>query len=580
MITRRKWIGMMAGAGALTALTSPGRRLLEKIVHDNARSDLFRPQLHETRNYVQINLYGAPSRLSFDSLLKPYDDSLFIPHPFVANRIVKQDKDDKSRFELEYSTTKIHGLNFPDLWNETVPGSDGSARRLSDLLENSLFIRGCRLDFEGHPLNGIQQISPVQGGLSLNGVIGDHSKSFISSVSVGSNPVSRAFKSEKSLLLEVPPGENNYADYILKPFLLEEVDHLFSDGRLPAAFDEIAKNYPAEFKDIAELRKQSLKYFQKNIDKFTHEFSRLQAKYTLLIKNAIETNEYFNVHSPGLPLMVDGKKTIKEILGPFSVEEKFFPEIDLHNFVKSGEFNYWAQEFALCEFLLVNNICQSVLICPPKETGDLITSCKSAGALNFQHIEEIYNPQTNKTTLSLKKNSELNKFHQTFPMDAHDTGVLFDVLTTKQFFRAISTCLYELISQLKNTKINDKTLFDETVIHIASEFDRNPSQDGYGSSHLPFSNPTSIFSGCLKGPAVIGNIYAGTLKKNDEEYFGTLGVGAPVKELGTAIKIGNVSSTLSTLLRVKPIVKRDPTLIDERTYRPIIERAQNMEGIS
>lgn len=570
----------MAGAGALTALSSPGRRFLEKIVHDNVRSDLFRPQLHETRNYVQINFYGAPSRLSFDSLLKPYDDSLFIPHPFVANKIIRQDANDKTRFELEYATTKINGLNMPHLWSELVPGSDGNLHRLSELLENSLFIRGCRLDFEGHPLNGIQQISPVQGGLSLNGVIGDHSKSFISSVSVGSNPVSRAFKSEKSLLLEVPPGEHNYADYILKPFLLEEVNDLFSDGRLPAAFDDIAKNYPAEFKDIAELRKQSLKYFQKNIDQFTHDFSKLQAKYTQLIKLAIESDAHFNVVSPRLPLTVEGKKSLKEILGPFSIEEKFFGDLDLHALIKSGEFNYWAQEFALCEFLLVNNICQSVLICPPKETGDLITNCSAASMLHFQQIEEVYNSQTNRTTLNLKSGAQIDKIKQTFPMDAHDTGVLFDVLTTKQFFRAISTCLFELISQLKKTKINDKSLFDETVIHLASEFDRNPSQDGYGSSHLPLSNPTSIFSGCLKGPSVIGNIYAGTLQKNDEEYFGTIGVGAPVKELGTSVKIGNISSTLSTLLRVNPIVKRDPSLIDDKTYRPIIEKAQNIEGVS
>lgn len=570
----------MASAGALTALSSPGRRFLEKIVHDNVRSDLFRPQLHETRNYVQINFYGAPSRLSFDSLLKPYDDSLFIPHPFVANKIIRQDANDKTRFELEYATTKINGLNMPHLWSELVPGCDGNLHRLSELLENSLFIRGCRLDFEGHPLNGIQQISPVQGGLSLNGVIGDHSKSFISSVSVGSNPVSRAFKSEKSLLLEVPPGEHNYADYILKPFLLEEVNDLFSDGRLPAAFDDIAKNYPAEFKDIAELRKQSLKYFQKNIDQFTHDFSKLQAKYTQLIKLAIESDAHFNVVSPRLPLTVEGKKSLKEILGPFSIEEKFFGDLDLHALIKSGEFNYWAQEFALCEFLLVNNICQSVLICPPKETGDLITNCSAASMLHFQQIEEVYNSQTNRTTLNLKSGAQIDKIKQTFPMDAHDTGVLFDVLTTKQFFRAISTCLFELISQLKKTKINDKSLFDETVIHLASEFDRNPSQDGYGSSHLPLSNPTSIFSGCLKGPSVIGNIYAGTLQKNDEEYFGTIGVGAPVKELGTSVKIGNISSTLSTLLRVNPIVRRDSSLIDDKTYRPIIEKAQNIEGVS
>ncbi len=580
MITRRKWIGMMAGAGALTALSSPGRRFLEKIVHDNVRNDLFRPQLHETRNYVQINFYGAPSRLSFDSILKPFDDSLFVSHPFVANRISSQDRYDFTKVKLEYGTEKINGLNLPYLWGETIPGVNGNTHRLSELLENSLFIRGCRLDFEGHPLNGIQQISPVQGGLSLNGLIGDQSKSFISSVSVGSNPVARAFRSEKSLLLEVPPGESNYAEYILKPFLLEDVDSLFSDGRLPAAFDEIAKTYPSEFKDIVELRKQSLKYFQKNIDKFTHEFAQLQAKYTELIHLAIETNTTYNIQSPAFPLQVSGKKSIKDILGPFSIEEKFFPDLDMQAFIKSGEFNYWAQEFALCEFLLVNNICQSVLICPPRETGDLITSCVSGKAYHFQHIEEMFDAKANVTSLKLKAGSELEKLNQTFPMDAHDTGIVFDILTTKQFFRAISTCLYELISQLKKTKIGDKTLFDETIIHLASEFDRNPSTDGYGSSHLHNSNPTSIFSGCLKGPSLIGNIYAGTLKKNDDEYYGTIGVGAPVKELGTPIKIGNISSTLSTLLRVKPIVKRDPPLIDEKTYRSVVERAQNIEGVS
>lgn len=584
MITRRKMIGIMGAVGAGGLLYSPARKLFEKIARDklvNTKS-FFKPRINSNRNYVQVNLYGAPSRNGFDSLLKPYDNSGFIANPLVANRILDQGLIKNGLLKMEYSVEKIYGINVPYQWHQLLPTPSGKLKPMSDLLENAMMIRGCRLDFEGHPINGIQQISPIQGGLSLNGIIGDSSTGFISAISVGNTPVSRAFKSNGSLLLEVPVDEENYAEYILKPFLIKDAEYLLNQKNLDNEFNEIAKNYPSDLRDLLEVKKQSIKYVQSNIDMFIDQFSALTLKYHSLIERAIETIDYIpKVATPKFPLIADGKKTLKEMVGIYSSDDLMFLGDDLLSFLKTGKINYWAQEFALCEFLLTNNICQSILISPPLETGFLIESCDARQAIPFENLECSFDPKINKSTVHLKGDVRGGGRKHSFKMDAHSTGIALDVMSTSLFYRAISTCLLELTESLKLIKVGNSNMFNETVIHLASEFDRIPSVDGYGSSHLPVSNPTTIFSGCIKGPMVLGNIYVGTLEKNKEEYYGTVGVGAPIKELGDSIKIGNVSSTLSTLLRVKPIVKRNKSLIDEISGNFVsnIEQAANVEGI-
>lgn len=581
----------MSQYGFSGLMVNPAARLFNSIIysHMNSGGENSAP----VRNYLQINLYGAPSRFGFDHLLKPFDENSFIPYKFVANCIASQNLNSLNEVKFEYATQKSAGLNVPLQWKQMLPTPKGNLRPLSDLFQNSLLIRGCRLDFSGHPLNAMQQIAPVPGGLSLNGVVADASNALFSSISVGHNPVSRSFKSESTLLTEIPYNEKNYAEYLLKPFILKQKDRFYKINDLENDFDKIAGFYPQKIKNIKAIKKKSIQNMRDNVDQYLVDYAKLVVKYQKLISTAIQTNPTnFPVLCPQLPLTAKGKHSLKALLGPFTMLEKFYLEKQANDFINRGKLNYWAEEFALAEFLLINELSQSILISAPSpDVGYLVEQCVATDKVALEHLDLTFDDSLNTTTVDFKKISDnftdgkrkVAKAHSEFiGMDTHGTGLVYEILGNDLFFRTLSTCMLELIDVLKNKKTSSGSLFDETVIHLASEFDRVPMQDGDGSDHNALANPTSIFSGCIKGPQVIGNIYTGSLTPpEDIYYFGTVGNGAPVKELEDSIKIGHVSSTLSTLLRVKPILPRSPSLVAEKNGEVVslIEKARNVEGI-
>ncbi|MGZ3691813.1 MAG: hypothetical protein ACXVAX_09930 [Pseudobdellovibrio sp.] len=582
---RRQLIKRIRDLSVLQIVNNPIRSLFAAIVTDNLyQAD--KKQDVESRNYLQVNMYGAPTRFGWDHLLKPYDDHQFVPYKFIANKIESQDPQNLADIKLSYSTVKIKGLNMPHQWLQHVPAPHGKTRPMTDLMDNMLMIRGVKLDFSGHPLNAMQQICPIQDGLSLNGVVGDASKTLFASVSIGNNPVTRAFKSERCLLTEIPYEEKNYLEYLLNPFVIKKTDRLYNNAELEQQFDDIASSYPGKVKDIASLKKSSIKNLKDNIDAYLAQYTKLVAKYRELIDTSIATTDILpKISMPKFPYKVAAKQSVGDVLGPLTYGKIFPITDDLAALIKTGQLNYWAEEFALAEFLLVNNLSKSILISPPSpDIGDSLEKINIKQFIRMDDLEIAEDKVKNAFFIDFKKTpgARINvkdKFDP-IPMDSHVHGVIYELMATTILYRAMSSCLLEMVDVLKKTKKGKGNLFDETVIHVATEFDRLPQPDGGGTHHNNLANPTSLISGCIKGPQVIGNIFIG---KIDEKsiYNGTLGNGAPVKELGTAIKISHVSSTLSHLLRVKPIVGRSPSLVKEENGQVVslIERPQNVEGV-
>jgi hypothetical protein len=573
-----KYSGYLIG-GSL--LYRPSLRLAQKIFENKVNLSKDKKS-NQIRNYVQFNIYGAPSRWGLDSLLKPYSDSSFIQNKFLGNEIQVNQNTDHG-WKIIYSTETNKGLNLPPIWSDQLNLQTNQAP-LSDLLDNALFIRGCRLKFQGHPLNGAQQVAPVPGDFSIHGSIGDMSTAFFSSISTGNNPVSRAYKSKKSQLLEIPIQEENYAEYLFRPYFIEDGKRIFNTNDLNEDFDMIADHYKDLDIDLQKIKKDSIKDIKNNIDQYVEEFGVLSIKYANIIRKALDGAKVHNdCGTPTFPYSMKGKKTIPDMIGPYSIDENFFETNSISEFIKTGEIKYWAQEFALAEFLIKNNLCQSILLSTPNEIGNLFDDCTSSKAYNFKDFTTTYNSTTNQTTIYCKPgHASKSSFKQRVPMDSHGSGAIIEVLSTKLFFTAFSRCLQQFIQELKSIKVSSsENLFDNTVIHLASEFDRIPNENGFGSGHLPLSNPTTIFSGVIKGPILIGNIYSGTLDKNKWELYGTLGVGAPSEELDGHIDISNVSSTISKLINLNPIVKRAPSLIDYKNGQvcSLLSKARNVDGV-
>jgi hypothetical protein len=102
------------------------------------------------------------------------------------------------------------------------------------------------------------------------------------------------------------------------------------------------------------------------------------------------------------------------------------------------------------------------------------------------------------------------------------------------------------------------------VIHVASEFSRSARVDGSGSDHAFEGAVTSVWSGAIQKPIVLGNIRqnASVSTARDPVYAGTWGGAAPVTLGSTSgpLGIGNVAH-LSRRLRVARLRIGQPALV-------------------
>jgi hypothetical protein len=96
-------------------------------------------------------------------------------------------------------------------------------------------------------------------------------------------------------------------------------------------------------------------------------------------------------------------------------------------------------------------------------------------------------------------------------------------------------------------------LFSSTLIHFTGDFSRSPrdgaSDSGYGSDHGFSACVTSLISGAIDRPLLVGNITASPLP-GYASYPGTWGQAAPIADLGVAPGPGNVAATIAELMGI------------------------------
>jgi hypothetical protein len=132
--------------------------------------------------------------------------------------------------------------------------------------------------------------------------------------------------------------------------------------------------------------------------------------------------------------------------------------------------------------------------------------------------------------------------------DAHQTGSYMQLVQFTRYYRAISSCVFELVRKIKEKQIGSGTLFDRTLITLHSEFNRSARDAGDGADHGPNGSCYSIISGMVPAPIVVGNI-----KKDggSNNYRGTWGNGAPMVEFtNQQAVVGNAVSTVAMMLGV------------------------------
>ncbi|MBT3583790.1 MAG: DUF1501 domain-containing protein [Halobacteriovoraceae bacterium] len=526
------------------------------------------------RKYLQINLFGAPSRWVFDLLLNPDGKQPFIANPYIATGY----SGSPQKVAPQYLTYEHAGFQLPILWKDRF--SIGSRQeRLSNLFDNSLIVRGCNMRVDGHARNNRKLVAPIPGGLSITGVLSDQGSTPFPSINLLSKQLPDAtapdaFKSKKgNAAVNIPANSMDEFEYLFKfsekkskmnlgPNIRETLGSFFSES---GGRSNILKR---DFEAAQELMK-------KDFSKHRPQFVELKSKYQSLIDRALNDRSLVGVTNfsiPGLALPYKipeyqaEKGRLVDIIAPFSNEDGYIGNRDLLDSLHRSKISHLANKFAITELALLHNLSQSVILC-----SNTLDNLEMSNYFSEDDLELF------EGSVRLREGGKgKKKVFKHFEMDSHMTGTIPNMLYSTIFFRALGGCLLELVRVLKK-----ENMFDDTLIHIASEFDRDPSLNGSGSQH-GFGGSTSTFiSGIFKKPAVIGNIYSQSIGTGALlERNGTWGDGAPVAGLnGEIMRYDNIASSICQILEVPSLTPNAQPLISVKNNRVklLVENAKNID---
>jgi hypothetical protein len=516
------------------------------------------------RNYLVVNMYGAPARWGFDNPLRVNPGEALLPGAMVGTRFSDAEVGANGQPKLAYATHDVNGLQMPHLWSFDVPRARGGTRPMSDLMRNMLILRGFDMGLDGHSINNTRIITPVPGGACLNGLVADGSDALMPAISIGTTPGQSAYYAPRGTgLIDIPFADENYLDFLMAPFYGLEADFFRDEAHVDATVGR-ALGALRTFSNQANPAADALYRDQQNaenllrggIDGFGEVYRDLVAKYDDLVARSVQ-----NTNLPGLtdkpipglmlPFTVPGDVSVDLAIGKYRSEGVYLGNADLRTLFNQATVRYLAQQFALAEYVLLRGLSASLIIAP----GPIANLNFENAVKRTEVVRTMTTPLESRFDLTPgAKLTTSTDIRNALSGDPHFTGSYLSLLGTSLYFRAMGSCLTELIDQIRATTISNRSVFDETVIHLAAEFDRSPRPDGSGSDHGWRGNTASIFCGAIDQPMILGNIYNVGDPYRDtgsQEEIGTWGAAAPVRGLKKrAMNLGNVLSSLAMLTRV------------------------------
>ncbi len=505
----------------------------------------------DIQNFIHLSLLGGPPRWLFDLPMRPGGNDTLNHNPMVMTRFTRSSITSVMDNSTSYTTHQIAGLHFPHLWSANVPTSSG-ARPLSELARHGIFIRGMNTGADGHGVNRVKMSAPISGSPSTSGLFSDLKSTPITAVRRGTN---LNFKGETGKG-EIDAGGTNPLLTIMSPFnltgnaFLSDSSSTSDFNRLTKAVsDQVGKNNPY-LKSVLGDKKNALELVKRGVGDLGTIYGNLFAKYKGLMEQALTqswlpgvddldiispnsnaaSNFPFRIRSSGTQRVIPRNNNLRDTLTQNSMVSNL------------------AESFALAEYLIMNDLSSSVTL----GVGDLMN-------LSF----------LNALDSGTGANLTANNFRSI--NDAHDTGAYATLFYFSKFYLALSSCMLELVRVLK---ANQK--FTKTLIQVSSEFNRSARSNGTGSDHGWRGSNVSLYSGKIQAPEIIGNISAGG---TGATYEGTWGVAAPSSEIGNReINIGNMISSVSTILGIRSVTSNDQSLVYEQggVIKSIMSRGRNV----
>lgn len=470
--------------------------------------------------------------------------------------------------DVELKWVNKHGYLIPDFWDLKMK----SGVEHSTLLQNMISIRGVDINASGHPHGIIKTVRPDSTQPSIQGVISDHSKSPLPSIIFGSNPATRSYESVKRGGITIPLNERNLLEQILSPFVLAEEKSLFGSSNdkkkiITNVLDNLKLVEGAEDKYMKELY-GSLDLFIDNLGPFLDEYESYLSKYEKLILENIRNFNGLSLDKLSLRTLDLGnlsKFKSEEEWGRYKIDYQTYLRGDnLEEMLSSADLGFVPHQFACTEFLLKRGLTNSLMMSTPNEMGSFLYNCSNKNNVHQKSFSDRKIVSTKDKFVSIQ-------------MDSHNTGTILQTIASFMFYRGLVPCLDRLKNELKANQIGDnKNLFDKTLIHICSEFERIPTEFESGTEHNHRSHTSSFLSGAIKKFHIAGNI------KTGNNVYGTIGTAGNVEKFGRNLDPRDLYQSICSIMKIKSPVPRAEVLLDWKGDEIIstLNELKNVEGVS
>ncbi|MBU6152732.1 MAG: hypothetical protein KGP28_00390 [Bdellovibrionales bacterium] len=564
-IPRREFLTDVASSAISAGMLSSRA---SRLIFSAAIAHFLKPELAHastpTNDMVFVNFFcfGGLVKWVFDLPLTP-NTTDSIPtnqiNPYVGTQITP------GTLALTYNTVTnplFQGIRMPSLWGGQIPTNGGGSTAIANLTPNLLMIRGINELFDSHEIQSKNQLL-LGGQYSITGLMADVATTPFPACSYG-DPL--AFNSKRGLTnFNISRTWTNPLETALGSFKNDSLWVENSSASLSAAIDSLLntmktvsaskhERLPLTYDQRAKAKQLILTQF----GDLQNEFNTRRNIYKTLLESALRNSAFHTsgldtVSVPGLttpgPGNIDyqnpNSSTSRSLLSRRLGLEK--------NVVYTGaNFNaasvwanatipHMAEGFAIAEFMITKGLTSSLNI--------------SLGGFAGLSIDNSHDYSTN--TSSARSDYGFGNTG----MDMHDTGSVIATIAMTRWYRAYLACMNQFINVLKNTAVpGGGNIFQRTVIANTSEFNRSPRVLEDGSDHGWAGQSYSLFSGMIESCQVLGNV----APSQNTVYPGIWGFNGKIAENNNReLLLGNVASTLATLLNIPSPSPNESTLVNK-----------------
>jgi len=568
-MTRRESLAVMGGASLAPFIVDPINALLGGLVDGIIRKAqaATTPYALPPRNFVHINLGGGAPRWLWDLPLRGYDVNAPIqPNAMVSTRF-RDVGPQYSGQAMDYVTVPVTRggvtLHMPYMWSLGVPRPGGGQAPMADLIANMMVIRGVDLGVDGHGVNSYKQLRPVNSAPSITGMVADASPAPVPAVGLSGGAYG-SYRSKRgigqteasgsgALSTILDPFDRQGDGITGTPFLSRRQALDEAMRRASGALRNFARSSNPGAENLFDMRDAAENTIRVGVGNLSAIYNGLFAKYDDLIRRcAIATIP--GINDKAIPwssmIMTPGVGTLQT-----SFHEGYCRNPDLRTIITPNtQLPGLAAGFAVAEYLLTQRYSSSVLF------GNGIVS-----GIDFQDTWSRGTPGTPDMPDPFLASGGIGH-------DQHFCGSVNSLLSTTFLYHSLSACLYEFIGVLKAAGV-----FDETVIQVGGEFGRDPAGNQKGSDHGWQAMSTSLFSGAIRKPLIVGNTKPYPVNSSTPGSWGAAGL-TLVDGVSQALTLGHMTSTVAHLLRVQPLLSNNSTLVveDASGLNPTVDLAKEV----